>query len=101
MDNVIQIQLTVERMKASVTHVLIEHTKEISAEMQRQVDEALSVENIRAVIKDTLVREVNNALKNEVESFFRYGEGRASIKKGVQQALKERLEAGDFDLPGD
>ncbi len=78
------ITLEVSRMKHTVNAMLSEHTAMLDAEVTRALDEALTTERISAVIRSTVSACVNEAVSEEIRSFFKYNnKGRAAIREAV------------------
>lgn len=77
-------------MKATICAMLSEHTAKMDADIQRAVEEACSPENVLAVVQSAAAQAVQQALREEVEAFFKYGAGRRALKQAVEEQLSER-----------
>jgi len=87
------IRLEVQGMKHTITHALMEHQTQMDEDIQKAVEDYCSEENISRVITQACRAELEQAIKEEVSSFFRYGDGRKAIKAAVGANLMAQEEA--------
>ena len=84
------IRLELEGMKLAMQTALMARNVEMDQYVQQALDRYCSQENLQSVI-DTEVRAVlNTAIKEEIQSFFRYSiPGRQAIREAVHAHLDE------------
>ena len=86
------ITLQVQQMKHTVAAVLAEHTAMLDQQVQLAIDDALQPENVEGVIRRTVQSCVNEAVTQEIQSFFLYSNpGRKAIKEAVLEHLESRF----------
>lgn len=95
---VCNIRIDVEGMRQNLHSMLLLHQGQLTEQMQAAVDEALNVERIDAMLRNEARRLVDEALKQEVGNFFRYGKGRLALRDVVNSYLDERYQ--DFPEVG-
>jgi hypothetical protein len=83
------IRLTVEGMKHSIVAALTAYEHALSAEIKEAVQRACEPENIKQVIDRAATSVIEDAIKHEVEAFYRYGEGQRAIRDAVVERLKK------------
>ena len=81
------IRLEVEGMKHSISVALMEHQIQMDEYVSKAIEEYCTPENIERVVMAASSLAINNALKEEVEKFFRYGNGRKAIATAVENIL--------------
>lgn len=86
------ITLTVEGMKNTVKVALAEQVVLMDAEVKRAVERYCTEENIAQTLKQAVFHEMNLAVKEETQSFFRYsGKGRAAVKEAILEHLEKKM----------
>lgn len=85
--NIPLIRLEVEGMQHSISVALAEHQLQMDADVQQAIKEYCNPENIRNVIMRASSLAINNAITQEVEKFFSYGNGRRAIAAAVEKTL--------------
>ena len=84
------ITLEIERMKHTLMTALSEHTLRIDREVQAAINDYCSEENISAVIRAEVTRQIDLAVKEEVRDFFRYSKpGRQAVREAVLAHLDQ------------
>ncbi len=83
------ITLQVEAMKCTIKAALLEHAAQMDQDIQAAVDAYCKPENIGAVVRQTALTEINEAVKEEVRNFFRYS---ANGRKAIREAVREHME---------
>lgn len=84
------IRLEIDRMKFAIMRALSTHMAQIDSDITKAVEQYCTSENIKRVIAKQTEEEINRAIKEETERFFRYGAGRHAIAEAVTKALLER-----------
>lgn len=87
-DGIPVIRLTVEGMKHQIMHALMEHELALSNEIQRAVEAFCQPENIQAVINREVNAVVSSVIREEIDRFYRRGDGRAVIRTAVEERLR-------------
>ena len=85
------IRLEVERMKIAVATALTNYQAQFDQDLQIAVEQFCQPEHLRSVIKEAVDQSLKQAIESEIQTFFRYGAGRAAIA----QAVLARLELTD------
>ncbi len=92
MNNIPIIRLEIEGMKHTVHQCLSEYAARMDSDVQAAIDEALTPENIRAIIRAAASREIKDAIESEIHRFFTYDPtGAKFIRDAVDVELKERV----------
>jgi hypothetical protein len=81
------IRLEVEGMKASILAAFTAHVASLDADIQAAVDDFCRPANIAAVVTEHVNAVIAQAVREEVERFYRYGEGRRAVARAVAEAL--------------
>ena len=94
MNTVPTIRLELANMKQSIIMAFNDLQLAQSADVRAAVEAYCTPENLQTVINATVRDTLNREIKEEVDRFYRYGDGRGIIK----QAVQERLARGETDL---
>lgn len=86
------IRFEVENLRHTVTLALQGYVAKMDSDIQTAVAQACSPECVALVIQATARKEIDAAVRQEVENFFRYGNGRETIKRAVAEKLAIRAE---------
>lgn len=89
------ITLEVSRMKYGIQHALSQHHFQVSEEIKNAVDRFCEPENINRIIQTQASAILEKVIKEEIDNFFRTGDGRAVIAEAVQTSLSKNLQTGD------
>lgn len=81
------IKLEVERLKYTMCAALEKHATQMDSVIQEAVEAYCTPDNIAAVVHKAATKALDCAIKEEVDRFFNYGDGR----KAVAQAVKESI----------
>lgn len=84
------IRLEVESMRYTIVTALTQYQAQLDSDIKKAVDLYCTPENIQKVIQDVTFSTLNYVIKEEVEKFFRYGEGRTVIAESVKETLLNR-----------
>lgn len=89
--NVPLIRLEVEHMKQSMVHACSIYLAKMDEQIQAAVERECTVENVTRIIQNAAAEAITKAIKEEVDAFFRYGDGRKVINKAVTEQLGARV----------
>jgi pyruvate/2-oxoglutarate dehydrogenase complex dihydrolipoamide dehydrogenase (E3) component len=87
------IRLEIEGMKHTVMHAMTQYMYQMDADIKDAIERACRPEIILALIEKTARQEIEKAVVNEVEAFYRYGEGHAVIRDVVMASMLKAREA--------
>lgn len=88
--NVPVISLEIQSLRHTIKKALTEHAAQMDADLQKAVDDYCREGNISQIIRETARREIDAAVKEEVQQFFRYSQpGREAIRQAVQEHMDE------------
>lgn len=87
--NVPVIRLEVDRLRMSVLTALSEYSVQMDADLAAAIDAYCTPENIRAIIDGYVQKTIDQAVREEVDRFFRYGKGRAAVRRAVDEAMAD------------
>jgi len=82
------VRLELEHMKHSILHAFISHSSDMQKAVEASIDRYCSSENLQLEIDKIVASVINSCIQRDVDSFFRYGEGRAVVAKAVIDRLK-------------
>ena len=85
------IRLTMEGMKASVLHAFSQYEAQLAQELREAVERFCTPENIQAVVDREVRTAIGDAVREEVDRFYRTGAGRQVVRQAVEQQLRDRL----------
>lgn len=88
--NVPLIRLEVEHMKHSMVHACSVYLAKMDAQIQDAVEKACTVENITRIVETAADEAISKAIREEIDSYFRFGDGRRAIKEVVEKQLSQR-----------
>lgn len=81
------IRLEVEHMKHAMLAACSQYLVQLDEQVQAAVQKACTVENITRVVEQAADDAISKTIKEEIESFFRFGDGRRVIKDAVEKQL--------------
>lgn len=85
------ITLKIDGMRHHMQLALHEHMMQIDSDVQNAIKEFCTPEHIQDLVSECAEREIEAALKEEIASFFKYGDGRKLIKEIVESQVKKPL----------
>ena len=85
------IRIEIDRMKLAIQTALSEAVAAQDEDIQKAIELALSKENLQNTIEATVLRAVKESLQTEIESYFKYGNGRKAIKELVSKNLRNPI----------
>lgn len=83
------ITLQVDAMKQVIKTALSGHAAQMDQDIQAAIDAYCTPKNIGAIIRQTALEEIDEAVKQEVRNFFRYS---SSGRKAIREAVHEHME---------
>lgn len=82
------IKLEISALQRTIKVALMDHAASMDSDLQQAVDDYCKEGNITQIIRETARREINEAVKEEVQKFFRYSApGRQAIRLAVQEHM--------------
>ena len=81
------IRFELEGIKRSMLIALTQHQALMDADLKAAVEAYCTPENISKVIHEAAYSALNYAIKEEVNAFFRHGEGRKVVAAAVKEAI--------------
>jgi len=87
MDSFPMIRLELQGMKMAIIRTLSEYQVQLDSEIKQAVEAFCTEANLRDIINDQVTRTLDSVIRSEVEKFFMYGEGRATIAQVVKETL--------------
>ncbi len=94
--NIPIIKLEVQGMKHTILAALTREAASLDANIQAAVESYCSEENIQQIVEEEARRQVKEALKQEVQNFFRFGAtGRIAVREAVHEYLNQCYPTGD------
>jgi len=86
--NVPIITLQVEGMKNTIKTALMEQVVAMDSAVQAALDKLCTEEQVAAIVEQEARRQIDAALKEEVQNFFRWNNaGRAAVRQAVHEHL--------------
>lgn len=82
------ISMEIEGMRHKMKTALLSHKLQMDEDISRAVDEFCKPENIKKIIDNAAVRALESAVQQEVENFFKFGAGRATVIEAVKERFK-------------
>lgn len=88
--NVPIIRLEFETMKETIRFAMTQQMARIDTDINAAIDRYCTSENLQALIDDTVRQSVNQAVKEEIQSLFRFnGHGRMAINDAIKKYADE------------
>lgn len=81
------ITLEVQGMRHTISTALMAHQVQMDADVQAAIDAYCTPDNIAKVIRSATTGSLDQAIREEVDKFFRYGKGRQAVADAVRQSL--------------
>ena len=100
MDTIPIIRLEVSRMRHVLQVALLEHSAAMDADMQHAIEQFCTPENIHKIIHEAADGILNTIIKEEVQNFFRFGDGRGIVAEAVKTKLLNRATYTPIDEAG-
>lgn len=84
------IKIEFESMRHSLRVAMTNHMVKLDSDVQAAIDRYCTSENLQAIIDASVRESVNVAVKEEVQSLFRYsGPGREAIRQEIMKRADE------------
>jgi hypothetical protein len=84
------IRLEIEGMKHSVAVALTEYAARMDADVQAAIERACEPHRLVEAIQVAASKAIDDTIKSEIDTFFRYGDGRRAIKAAVEAQLSKQ-----------
>ena len=81
----------IDPMKHSIHNAMMLHVDEISKYVQFRVDQLCSEDSLHEVINREAKRVIEETIKQELESFYRFGPGSEVIKNAIVEKLSDNI----------
>lgn len=81
------IRIEFERMQYTLSAMIAEHMASMDPMIREAVKNVCQPENVKRILELQAKAAIEAAIKDAVESYFRYGKGRNAIKAAVEQEL--------------
>lgn len=81
------IRIEVEGMKHAICTAMTQYQLQMDEYVKAAVDEYCTPENLLAIITRQAKATLDGVLQDEVERFFKYGDGRKAVAMAVIQSL--------------
>lgn len=85
--NIPIIRMEIQGLKHNIAMMISEHQLKLDEHVKDAVDQYCTDENIKKVVMEATINALNQVMKEETESFFKYGEGRKAISESVKSIL--------------
>lgn len=98
--NIPIITLEIQGMRNTILAALTDHAAKLDKGIQDALDKLCTEENVTRIVHDEARRQLDAALKEEVQNFFRWNNaGRAAVRQAVHEHLARQYpEHGDGTL---
>lgn len=84
------IKFEIDGLKHTLVRCLSERAIEMDQYIQQEVESFCSDENLERVIKAYAKNALDTAIREEVDHFFRYGEGRIAVAEAVRENILKK-----------
>jgi|VirMetMinimDraft_7_1064189.scaffolds.fasta_scaffold327519_2 SpoVK/Ycf46/Vps4 family AAA+-type ATPase len=85
--NIPVIRLEIQNMKYAIQTALTQHAAQMDADIQAAVESYCTAENISRVVREAARSALQEAIRSEVDKFFRYGNGREAVAAAVKESI--------------
>lgn len=82
------VTLEVQGMRAELKKAFLGYVAGLSSEIQEAIDLACSPENVKLIVAREVAHAVNEAVREEVERFYKEGPGRRAVRDAVNEKLR-------------
>lgn len=92
------ITLEIQGMKHTMKLALMREAAAMSTAVQEAVERMCTEENVARIVQEEARRQLEVALKEEVQSFFRWtANGRAAVREAVHEHLERMYPSGEHN----
>jgi hypothetical protein len=81
------IRLEVEGIRRTMSAMLAEHAVQMDKDIQEAVETYCTPENLAHVVKTAAAKALDAAVREEVDQFFRRGNGRKAVAAAVKESI--------------
>jgi len=92
------IKLEVEHMRHTMAIALSKYTAQLDETLQSAIEAYCTPENLERIIYEETNRVLGRVIKEEVQNWFVYGEGRKAIKDAVEKRLGDNETFTPLDI---
>jgi hypothetical protein len=89
MNGIPVIKIELEHMKHSILHAFSQHVADTDSMVKSAVEKFCTPENLQRILDNQVEAVLKAAIQEEVGTFFRYGDGRAFLRKAVTDQLEK------------
>jgi hypothetical protein len=89
MHNIPIIRLEIEHMKHAMLHAFGDYQLQFDETLRKAVEVFCQPDNIDRIVTRQVNESLEQAIRDEVDNFFRLGKGRAAIKAAVLARLEQ------------
>lgn len=86
------IKFEIESIKHTLATAINDHLLKLDQEFKVALDKECDPDNIRRILEDQVSKSVEERIREEVDNFFKYGEGKKIVQQKVIERLKSDLE---------
>lgn len=83
------IRIELERARQTLMVALSEQMLKMDYVVKAAIEREVTPEKVQAILQDQVRITLQAAIKDEVEQFYRYGKGRAALKKAIEETLSQ------------
>ncbi len=87
------IKITFESMKQTLANAMHDHVLKLDKDIQAAIEAHCNSDALESLIRSEVRQGIDQAVKDEVQTFYRYGDGRKAIHAAVLKRLKEETDA--------
>ncbi len=84
-----RVRIELEGMKHQILHAFASHNDEVERAIEQQLTTVIEHFPFEQTVKDLSREVISSAIKEALEYYFKYGEGREVIRKAVTDKLDE------------
>lgn len=79
-------------MKHTLANAMHDHVLKLDKDIQAAIEAHCNSEALEALIREEVRCGIDRAVKEEVQTFYQYGDGRKAIRAAVLERLKRETE---------
>ena len=85
------IKIELEGMKFSLQKAISEKNDIFNEMIKKSLDNFCTEDHLESLVDDKVRKAVSSAMSESIDSYFRYGDGKAAIDEIVQERLKNEV----------
>lgn len=86
------VRFEIESIKHTLATAIDSHLLKLDQDFKVALDKECDPDNIRRILEDQVSKSVEERIREEVDNFFKYGEGKKIVQQKVIERLKSDLE---------